>query len=189
VTTDVSQAASMTRKQLIVSTVVAIAVAALVLFVVVLPAEYGQDPTRIGRLIGLQQMGEAKVTAEAQVGGEIAHAHDRKYRTATIEINVKPKEELEYKAVLAKGEPLLYAWKAAGGSVYFEFHGEPTEGKWPKGYFRSYEIQEKSDAAQGSFTAPFTGQHGWYWRNLTEEPVTITLEVAGYYTKISRIGS
>ena len=33
----------------------------------------------------------------------------------------------------------------------------------------------------GSYTAPFDGVHGWYWENLTDSPVTITLRTAGFY--------
>jgi len=178
-----------TRRQALLSSVIALLVAAVVVLVAVLPAEYGVDVTGLGRVLSLTAMGEAKAVAAA-TGGDfpVAHTHERKHRSATIEINVKPKEELEYKATLAQGEPLLYSWRAKGGAVYFEFHGEPTEGEWPKDYYRSYEIKESSEAAQGSFTAPFTGNHGWYWRNLSEEPVTITLEVSGYYSKVGRIG-
>lgn len=180
---------SLTRKQLLTSTGVALAVALVLLFVVILPAEYGKDATGLGRLLGLKAMGEAKMTAAAQLGGEVMHEHDRKHRSATIEINVKPKEELEYKALLAKGEPLLYSWTVQGGPMYFEFHGEPTEGQWPKNFYRSYQIKERSNAEQGSFVAPFTGNHGWYFKNLSTEPAVITLEVSGYYTKVGRIGS
>ena len=38
-----------------------------------------------------------------------------------------------------------------------------------------------------SFVAPFTGRHGWYWRNLSDEPAVITLEAVGYYSKLGRI--
>jgi hypothetical protein len=177
-----------TRKQLLVQTAIALAVALVVLFVVILPAEYAKDATGLGRLIGLQAMGEAKMTAAAQLGGDVMQAHDRKHRSATIRIDVKPKEELEYKAVLAKGEPMLYSWTVEGGPVYFEFHGDPTEGEWPKDFYRSYEIKESSNAAQGSFVAPFTGNHGWYFKNLSEDPAVITMEVSGYYSKLGRVG-
>ena len=79
--------------------------------------------------------------------------------------------------------------RVQGGPVYFEFHGEPTEGKWPAGYYRSYEIRERASEAHGSFIAPFTGQHGWYWRNLSDEPAIITLQASGYYSRLGRIES
>jgi hypothetical protein len=183
-----TQAAALSRKHLLISTAIAIAVALIALFVIILPAEYAKDVTGLGRLIGLQSMGEAKMAAAAQIGGEVMQAHDRKHRSATIRIDVKPREEFEYKAVLAKGEPMLYAWTVEGGPVYFEFHGDPTEGKWPKDFYRSYQIKESSTAEQGSFVAPFTGNHGWYFKNLSDDPAVITLEVGGYYTKLGRVG-
>jgi len=179
--------ASLSRKDLLLSTVIAAAAATIILFVVVLPAEYGVDVTGIGRLLGLQSMGETKLATAAQLGGEVMQSHDRKPRSAKIEINVASKEEFEYKAVLAKGEPLLYSWSAQGGPMYFEFHGDPTVGKWPKNYYRSYQIKQSSTAEQGSFVAPFTGNHGWYFKNLSAEPAIITLEVSGYYTKLGRV--
>lgn len=180
--------ATLSSKQLLISTAVALLIALVLLFVAILPAEYGKDLTGIGRLIGLQAMGEAKATAQAQVGGDIMHEHERKHRNAVIRIDVKPKEELEYKAVLAKGEPMLYSWTVEGGPVYFEFHGDPTEGEWPKDFYRSYQIKESSTGEHGSFVAPFTGNHGWYFRNLSAAPAVITLDVTGYYTKLGRVG-
>lgn len=49
-----------TSGQLIRSTLIAAGVAAALLVTVVLPAEYGIDPTGAGRLLGLEQMGEIK---------------------------------------------------------------------------------------------------------------------------------
>ena len=47
--------------RLLRSTAIAIAAATLILVTVVLPAEYGIDPTRVGRMLGLAEMGEIKV--------------------------------------------------------------------------------------------------------------------------------
>lgn len=180
-------------RQLLVSTAVAAAVASLLLVTIVLPAEYGLDPLRTGRLLGLSQMSSGTGAAPAApiahaADTSVMHAHPQKFRTARIEIQVKGREELEYKALLAAGESLLYSWTVPDGEVYFEFHGEPTEGEWPKDFYQSYEIVERTAQAHGSFVAPFTGQHGWYWRNLGDQPVTIVLETSGYYTKLGRIG-
>jgi hypothetical protein len=46
--------------QLVRSTVIAAGVAAALLATVILPAEYGIDPTGIGRVLGLAEMGEIK---------------------------------------------------------------------------------------------------------------------------------
>jgi hypothetical protein len=176
-------AVSLSKRQLLLATALAVLVAALILIVAVLPAEFGIDPTGFGKLAGLTAMAQS----EGNTAVPAMHAHPRKARSARIEIHVLPNERLEYKALLELGEPLLYSWTVQGGPVYFEFHGEPTEGKWPKDYYRSYQISERSNAEQGSFVAPFTGNHGWYWRNLSNEPATIILEASGYYTKLGRV--
>lgn len=56
------------------STLIAAAVAAVLLVAVVLPAEYGIDPTRIGRVLGLTEMGEIKMQLAEEAGAEDAAA-------------------------------------------------------------------------------------------------------------------
>lgn len=57
-------------RQLVQSTIIAAVVATVLLVTVVFPAEYGRDPTGIGRVLGLTEMGEIKLRlareAEAQ---------------------------------------------------------------------------------------------------------------------------
>lgn len=59
-----------TSAQLLRSTVIAAAAAAAILVTIVLPSEYAVDPTGVGRVLGLTQMGEIKV----QLAGEAAQA-------------------------------------------------------------------------------------------------------------------
>ncbi len=113
------------RRRLFVSTLVALLAAAAILIAFVLPAEYAIDPLGVGRLTGLDVLGTGKSSKPIT---EVRHEHPRKFYSANITIDVAAREELEYKATLAAGEPLLYSWRVQGGPVYFEFHGEPTEG-------------------------------------------------------------
>ena len=46
--------------QLLKATIIALAVAVALLLCVVTPAEYGKDPTGVGELLGLKQMGKLK---------------------------------------------------------------------------------------------------------------------------------
>ena len=57
-----------TSAQLIKSTIIAIITAAIILVTIVLPAEYAIDPTGIGRMLKLTEMGEIKnqLAAEAE---------------------------------------------------------------------------------------------------------------------------
>lgn len=66
-------------RTLLRSTLIALGVAALILVTVVLPAEYGIDPTGIGRPLGLTRMGEikqslAREAAEAEAAEAAARA-------------------------------------------------------------------------------------------------------------------
>lgn len=54
------------------STLIALAVAGTLLLTVVLPAEYGIDPTGAGRVLGLTQMGEIKVRLAREAAQDAA---------------------------------------------------------------------------------------------------------------------
>ncbi len=34
---------------------------------------------------------------------------------------------------------------------------------------------------KGSFTVPFAGSHGWYWKNTTNQDISIQLIINGDY--------
>jgi hypothetical protein len=55
--------------RLLRSTVIALLVAAALLVTTVLPAEYGIDPTGIGRALGLTQMGNPPIFSISQKWG------------------------------------------------------------------------------------------------------------------------
>lgn len=57
-------------RRLIRSTAIAAGVAALLLVTVVLPAEYGVDPTGAGRVLGLKAMGDIKVALAREAAGQ-----------------------------------------------------------------------------------------------------------------------
>ncbi len=80
-----------------------------------------------------------------------------------------------------KGAVMVYGWKATG-KVQFEFHGEPDTKPRPD-YFESYQLENKigQDHSYGSFTAPTTGIHGWFWENKGAKEVQIHLTTAGFF--------
>ena len=39
----------------------------------------------------------------------------------------------------------------------------------------------RASEASGTLTAPFSGIHGWYWENVGDQEITVTLTSAGYY--------
>ena len=56
--------------QLLRSTVIALITAGVLLVTVVMPAEYALDPTGVGRLLGMTQMGELKATLAGEAAAE-----------------------------------------------------------------------------------------------------------------------
>ena len=143
-------------------------VAALLVFVgAVLPAEYGADPLGTGELFGLLALAQVvAVTAE-----------EDEYRTDAVELTLRPEEWVEYTYRIREGAAMLYSWRATGPLAY-NLHSAPDGA--PAGYAESFDAQE-NDTAHGSYIAPFTGIHGWYWENLGAEDVTITFSSAGFY--------
>jgi hypothetical protein len=159
--------------------------AGLIFVMFVLPAEYAVDPLGTGRRLGLLQLGETGKQVEAlenAAGGAAAvqaliATQERPFQHETIEFRLGPREGMEYKYRLEKGEALLYSWKTPV-PVEFEFHAEPDSG--PRGYAQTYE-KARSGAASGTLMAPFNGIHGWYWENPTDQEITVTLSASGFY--------
>jgi len=186
------------RKSILASTVVAAGMAAVILVTIVLPVEYNLDPTGIGGRLGLTLLATAKTGTppvpvlpegpQVTPGSEqFAQAAAVPFQSETVEIPMQGDEELEYKFHMDKGQTLLYTWDAGSTELYYEFHAEPTAGEYPEGYYMSYRIGDGVTGASGSLVAPFTGNHGWYFLNLTEHPVTVKLRVSGYYTSHGRL--
>ena len=174
------------RERLALAAGAALFVAGVILVIAVLPAEFGVDPTGIGRRLGLTAMSDIGKSLEAfeanrgaaTAGGPTVAPQEREYKQETIELKLGPRESVEYKYRLDKGEALLYSWKASG-PVNVEFHAEPDGA--PQGYAETYEKKNAQQAASGTLTAPFSGIHGWYWENQTGGDVTVTLSAAGFY--------
>jgi hypothetical protein len=103
----------------------------------------------------------------------------RPFRRDSRTFQVGPNEALEFKYRLEKDGGFVYSW-AATGKVQVDFHGEP-EGK-PRGYAEFYNQSER-ERAHGTFVAPAPGIHGWYWKNLSSNPITITLNAVGYFER------
>ncbi|MGF7168354.1 hypothetical protein FHS91_000009 [Sphingobium xanthum] len=170
------------------------AVAILTLFV--LPAEWGIDPTGVGKALGLTGMAsgdeeggvdtldEAATTSPAATAIQIAPQVKENIEAKTAmrsdekSLTLQPHTGIEVKAHMMKGDHLIFRWNSSA-PIRMDMHGEPKGGK--NGEFSTYWKQKNMMEAQGSFTAPFEGTHGWYWRNGSETPVTITLKTSGFY--------
>lgn len=162
------------RRLLAKATLVALAVATVVLVTTVLPAEYGIDALGTGRALGLLNIA---ASGAASAGGPII-PQANPYKVDTIEFLLIPTGTVEYKYRLETGATMLYTWKADGPLV-FSMHTVP-DGK-PPDASEAFENGEK-DQGHGSYAAPYAGLHGWYWENKGKESVTFRLTTAGFYT-------
>ena len=173
------------KAAIVTATAIALAVALVILFTTVLPAEYGIDPLKTGKALGLTGLSKAADTTAAgratPVQTGIYTAQPNLYKVDSEDLSLHPGEGVEIKYHMLKGAGMVYAWKA-DGKVQFEFHGEPDQKPKPD-YFESYELDDKvgKDASYGSFTAPSTGIHGWFWQNMGGKDVQFHLTVAGFF--------
>jgi hypothetical protein len=194
-------------RRLYASIATAVGAAAVLLVLVVLPAEYGIDPTGLGERMGLTAMNEPSRTLQIQdvIGGNeqyrevkvpdagdptplpnpaVVQLKTADAQTRTIIVQLGLDQQTEIKAVLDAAQVMLYTWRA-DGEVYTDFHGhEPDAGS----EFVRYEEQQSGREGRGSLVAPFSGEHGWFWLNISDRPVTITLTVTGFYRDVIDYG-
>jgi len=195
-------------RRLIRSVAAAVGGAIFVLVAFVLPAEYSIDPLGVGRVLGLTEMHAPKRTLQVKdvIGGNesyrqvaipefgkptplpnpaVVQVKPAAPRTEHLTVKLEPGDETEIKAIMDAAQVILYSWKAEGGEVYTDFHGhEPEAGE----AFVRYEEQMSGTAGSGSLVAPFSGEHGWYWVNVSDQPVTITLDFSGYHREVKNYG-
>ena len=197
-----------TRK-LVRSTVIALLTAVGLLVTVVMPSEYAVDPTGVGRALGLTQMGELKIILAQEALADAAPPQaaapaplvapvqpiakpvaqpaptpTSALKTNQMSVTLKPGEGTEIKLEVLKGKSVSYEWTAVGGPVNFDTHGEPYNGE--KGYFHSYSKGKQVKSDKGEFTAIFDGTHGWFWRNRSNNAVTIALNTTGDYLSVKQ---
>ena len=229
------------------ATLGSIVAALLILVLFWLPSEYGVDPTGLGRVMGLTQMGEIKqqlyaeaadedavlaaqaaaerVSAdpallarldrmESQIAGiaavigteppplgaplapapvpaaPAAPAQAAPAAVASapepvlpqwrdeVSYTLAPTQGIEIKLVMAEGASAQFQWTANGSVLNYDTHGDGG------GQSVSYEQGRGVPEQAGELVAAFTGNHGWFWRNRTDQPVTFTLRTRGEYDRM-----
>lgn len=192
--------------KLIKSTLLAIATAGVLLVTVVMPAEYGIDPTGVGNAIGLKKMGEIKTSLAQEAAAEETAADEAKtqiLKTETVlpktqslelqpsitlpsnelSVTLAPDEGTEIKALMRKGAIVSYEWWTDGGKANFDVHADSRKLKINyHNYSKGSEVRKS-----GEIIAAFDGSHGWFWRNRTNKNITITLKTQGDYSSIKHM--
>jgi len=190
-------------RQLIRSTIIALVGAILILFIVVLPAEYGFDPTGAGRVLGLTEMGEIKTELQEEAdrdhqGGQSgagwtthlasllgilvgsAQAQESGDWKDREVFTLQPGDTYELKMTMKKDARAFYQMIVEGGRVNYDLHAHAG------GESITYEKGRGSSGSEGELVAAFDGNHGWFWRNRDKEAATVTLLLKGDYSAIKR---
>ena len=95
-----------------------------------------------------------------------------------VSYSLAPGEGIEVKLVMQEGQTARFEWTANGSVVNYDTHGDGN------GQKVSYEQGRGVPEQAGELTAAFNGNHGWFWRNRTNAPVTVTLRTAGDYAEM-----
>ena len=201
-------------RTLLRSTVIALAVAVSLLVTVILPAEYGVDPTGIGRVLGLTQMGEIK----AELAKEAATVASFKAPNIVVAFDstaATPAVAGSSASPQSTGDTSTR--QGATTSHVTEVILNPNEGKeiklvmrkgarvtysWatnrgvvnydthadaPGIDYHGYAKGSAKKGDEGELVAAFDGAHGWFWRNRGKESVTVTLRTSGDYQELKRM--
>ena len=202
-------------RQLVRSTIIAAAIAIAILVAVVLPAEYGVDPTGIGRVLGLTEMGEIK----ASLAKEAALAEQQEARAASAPSAMTPAtaqsastpepapvpatsvtgtapktDETRIALNPGQGREIKLVMRE-GARVQYSWstdrgvvnYDTHADSVTPRRDYHGYAkgVGVASDA--GELIAAFDGSHGWFWRNRGKEPLTVTLKTSGEYSALKEV--
>ena len=173
-------------RKLLIGGGVAVVAAAAIAVCFVLPAEFGIDPTGIGKATGLLQIAQP-VNEEYERGKKrtgvltlsdtplepLPGASDR------YEITLPAYQSIEMKYEIAEGDAMVFNWRATA-PVHVDMHSHPYDGG--TALTESYTIEDAVSGQSGRYVAAFTGIHGWYWQNRSMGDVTVTVEASGGMT-------
>lgn len=203
--------------QLVRSTLIALVTAVILLATVILPSEYAIDPTGVGRILGLTEMGEIKqqladeaaadeatrealpqsITSEAP--DTVSQAEDPIVAAPAdsapeldappadawsdeVSLALAPGEGAEIKLTMQAGGTVTFEWQAEPGHLNSALHGDGTAGERV-----TYRNGRAEPGHADELIADFDGTHGWFWRNRSNETVTMTLQVRGDYSELRRV--
>ena len=181
------------NKSLIKATFVAFFTGCILLVTIILPAEYGVDPTGLGDKLGLTQMSMASESTSVKIEMpsedlesvsviEPVWKSTTPFRSDTMTLTLLPNQGAEIKAIMNKNENLVFNWEVKGGVTYFDMHGEALDAVGDE--FTSYWEGSNESKTSGTFIAPFDGTHGWYWQNKGSEPIEVHLSTSGFYKEL-----
>jgi|LauGreDrversion4_2_1035121.scaffolds.fasta_scaffold383506_1 hypothetical protein len=120
-------------------------------------------------------------SAADQITGEEAGS-EKPMLNESIVVTLAPGESAEVKLVMKRNAAVDYEWNVDQGHLNSDLHGDGTAGQ-----ATSYRKGRAESKNQGTLTAAFDGNHGWFWRNRSDVPTKMTLRLRGQYSKVKRV--
>ena len=188
-----------TSAQLLKSTIIAIIMIVILFVMVILPAEYGTDPTGVGKLLGLKEMGDIKMSLleesqneslqESEPFSIFSDSVEAEKISDTInedevEITIEPGKAIEIKLEMKIGDLVQYEWRTIKGGLNYNLHGDGYKGSKKS---INYKKGRMVPSDSGELKAEFDGYHGWFWRNREKFSVTVILQTSGDYIRIKQM--
>lgn len=105
------------------------------------------------------------------------------YREAAYSIPLASGEALEHKITMQADDIVVYTWTVAMADpslLTAEFHGHTERVGEEPGTVMFYKVHQDGRES-GALRAPFTGIHGWYFNNQSDEDIVVELRVAGFF--------
>lgn len=188
-----------TSAQLLKSTIIAIIMIVILFVMVILPAEYGTDPTGVGKLLGLKEMGDIKMSLLEESQNESlqesepfsidtdsveAEKISDTINEDVVEITIEPGKAIEIKLEMKIGDVVQYEWRTIKGGLNYNLHGDGYKGSKKS---INYKKGRMVSSDSGELKAEFDGYHGWFWRNREKFSVTVILQTSGDYIRIKQM--
>lgn len=215
-TAPVTAAGVPSSRTLLRSTLIAVGVALVLLVTVVMPAEYGVDPTGVGRLLGLTEMGEIKVALakEAAIADSVEAAAPASgardpvpsgapagpvaapsAAAATVDAPAPESSNSHVTEIVLRpneGKEIKLAMRKDARVTYTWSSDRgvvnyDTHADAPGISYHGYGKGTGKQSDEGVLVAAFDGMHGWFWRNRGSEVVTVTLRTNGNYQELKRM--
>ena len=106
-------------------------------------------------------------------------------KSEEVQVILRPGESNEVKLAMSKGARVSYKWSTDRGVVNYDTHADRKEPPTIK--YHGYGKGQGKPSDEGVLVAAFDGMHGWFWRNRTNEVVTVTLRATGDFRELKRM--
>jgi len=197
--------------RLLASTGIAALAAGALLVLVVLPAEYGVDPTGAGSLLGLTDMGRIKMQLASEAAEEAADIPAPETPPGPSSPAPEPPSAAApgagqadpvspSPAKMAQDTRIVILAPDAGHEIKLEMQKDArvqfewftdgpgvnfdTHADGAGIRYHGYDKGRDMPRQSGELVAAFDGRHGWFWRNRSGQTLTLTLRVEGDYSAV-----